>query len=344
MNPPERPTRYSKLTKRGSHVLSHYVMCEEYFHLRHLEGLWPRGVAFNPLFGSAWHKVLEIHYHRRALEHTAGKSLPAFPEEFRPGISMDPYEHALAAGNAVLGPLLQSEITADRYEYGCSLLRSMYLAYVDWFAIEDARDEQYFLEDDPTRPTIEVPFEMRLWGAYTFTGTIDRIIRRSGLLVVQEHKTTTPQGLKFLADQSRMDKQFTAYHLGCAAVTGIRPDHVELNAAPKGADPDFKRIPITRTPEELEAFAGDVAELLASIDHRVQLWEAGHPVRWLRTGAFNGSCVSYGSRCPYMSLCKSPGQPLSYFNLESLFHVEKPEERFDPDTYYSSGDAAEETT
>jgi len=219
----------------------------------------------------------------------------------------------------------EDEFLADKYESTRQLITNMLTYYHAEVTRLDVNTAQVFLDADRKQPAIECYFELPLWGEYIFTGRLDRIFRRSGLLLVQEHKTTTPQGVSFLERSSRMAVQFTGYVLGCHALLGDYPNAIELSAITKHANPKLHRVPITRTRAELEEFKIDAAHILIEVDNKLDMLNRGEEPRFLRNGILNGYCVQYGRQCIYQPLCKSPQQDLNDIALNQIYTIKEQE-------------------
>lgn len=312
----EKPHKMISVTKEGektkvsinSSSLDVIQTCMRKSKLQLLDGWLPIDDHPAKIFGSAWHKAMEVYYtgsiEERILPELAQMELMSYGHK----IEKEEEDLCLRATRAFIEraqPLKALPETDKRsiqngvwilHHYFKSFLADPYVAFVD----KDG-------------PFIERGFEFRLCESddlviYCF-GTIDFVLRdvRDDSLVPGDHKTTSFlnfQGASYY-DRAKPNHQYTLYNAAVEEVFGIKSQNfmineIEVKAKPKtvrGQPPNFPR---QITPRSNEDYA-ELAEVLIYYVHRylegikTGIWPLG-PV---------GSCTAYGS-CTYRQVCSSP--------------------------------------
>lgn len=321
----------SSSTPNGAHAIGSFAKCEYRYYLGQVVKLSERSKNFNLSLGVAWHRAMEAYYWIHALRETDGRCYPNRPHdpEFA-GVNweQDPAEVATEVMLQTLGtaPEWAEPAEEERYGWARGWIPGALQAYDTYHRSFDiGQSQQVYLDVERTRPAIEVPFSFPLPGNVPpFTGRLDRVYRRGGLRVVQEHKTSHPNYVNLLEKQSRMAIQFGGYNLGYRAIFGDLPAHIELNVIIKSAIPQIHRQPITRTIDEILYLEKMLWAVAGRISDMRSLEEAGHRVHWSRTGILNGYCVDFNRHCLFMPLCKAPNIPLDQWGLDTMYTLGAP--------------------
>ena len=147
------------------------------------------------------------------------------------------------------------------------------------------------------------------WENILYKGKIDGAWerKRDSRPFIVDHKTTSQLGAMFLA-KAKPNHQYTGYLL-MAEILGIPAQGLIINAIntsktahdgkrrAKGPVP-FDRIPTTRTKEDFAKFIEDMKYKADMIGGYI---EAGHYPK-----NAPDSCVSFNTKCEFMTLCTSP--------------------------------------
>lgn len=326
-------------TKRGTHVIGDYELCQQLTRFKYILGLEPKIPVTAPTFGTAWHNCLEVYYWGRAILETKERCLEHLPLKYE-GLFNEHWEGDCAAiaeiaGVESLEPIrIADEETEQQADYPrhLEIFQKMFPAYQRDVIEQELGYHQLYLANGC--PAIESHFEIPLGGAWTTTGRIDRVVTRQAgghqLFYVRDYKTSAFGWLRNLEQDSRLSAQFSCYYRGFEELFGDRPVAVLVDVAEKPRrnmilekwTPKFEVIPVTRTRAQINDFLLDAEAVLAEIDDKIERENNGEAVRWRKVR--NNACINqYQRECPYLKFCTSPDRPIDLFGLDDMFTLRR---------------------
>jgi len=271
------------------------------------------------IYGTAVHKALEVFY-----GHRGERSIPVGFDEHAPLLAHGheaPEQHflydAVKAFVAAAEPLQNLPDTDDRsIASGIWTLTHYFETYIndDYEIYADANGP--FVERTFSTPVVEQP-DLQI----VLFGTIDFALRnrRTGEILVGDHKTTSQLGSQFL-NRIKPNHQYTGYVIGAQRALGIGSESFLVNGiqvkrkslTARGGPPTFTRQITRRTPQ-------DVEEFLEALH-----WSVRNYLAWKTAGSWPlghvDACSAYGG-CAFLDVCSAPNQLRSNI-IEAKFSQE----------------------
>lgn len=281
--------------------LASFAACPRRFYYRHVLN-WTSKRDAGPAiaFGSAWHKAMDVIWTelcgKPAADDYAAKeqAMLAFLTEW----SVNNMPTSLASMQAAITDAEALEEAEKRMKfYWPDTARNMLDYYVDKHRLMLSRS---------TLVGVEVPFKLPLTAGQPreVCGLIDKIITTpEGHTVPLDHKTTaafaTAGGFRYdWLDKWTLTGQFTQYVYAVTMLTGKPTPFaiVDASLVHKTHWHHHRQIPLTITPQDVEAWLEDVEATAARIDSAAQTGQ------YEKLGPLNGNCSS-PSECRYKNLC-----------------------------------------
>lgn len=219
-------------------ALSAYMTCpREYFYsmVLHRRG---GGRAPALVFGSAWHKALEVHY------KTGGDE---------------------AAVNEAVIMSWEGHDAAEDYRTLDRVLLD-YRKYREKIGVPMKEEEQTL--GWPEAPLVEVAANVESGGLiHPYAGLLDRIITMDGLAYVQDHKTTSRLDKHYFR-QYELSPQMLGYtHIAKQLLPGVRVVGVQINVSHVlTAKTEFHRQIVTFSPARVEEWTFNTNLWLRKLD------------------------------------------------------------------------------
>lgn len=262
-------------------MASAFQTCERKFFWRYVLDLQGKRKATALLLGAAVHKGLEVYYSSKKDET---KALMAY------------FQYAKQIG---LSETVEEARAFDEDEKGRSIELGA-LILVDYFEYYEM-DTISVLETEIGVSIILIP------GKLVYAGKIDGICEYGNQIYVLEHKTTGSLGYSFY-DRLGLSAQISGYAAGINTITDYKCKGAVVNALvttgvlqyPKGLSryeamgKRFGRLPVTRTPAELDRDMNNMTRIGLRIIHSLQENE------FLMN---TSSCCDFNRVCEYQQIC-----------------------------------------
>lgn len=273
------------------------------------------------IYGSAYHKALEVFYRHPATERELPENFEQHALVMAQGYDA-PAKHFLY--DAVRAFVAEAEPLRMLPDEDKRSLSSGIWSLTHYF--KTYLSDNYVIHSDDKGPMIERPFSLVLVEDDKFIielfGTIDFALKNiiTGEVLVGDHKTTSMMGYDFMA-RVKPNHQYTGYLLGAQQVFGISGENflvngIEVKARPKtarGGPPKFIRQITRRTPEDFAEFK------------TVVQWAVAHYMGWRNMNEWPlgpvDACSMYGG-CGFHDICSAPNELRSNI-LESKFQKEQ---------------------
>lgn len=259
--------------------------CPFKYFLQIICALRPKHTADPLVFGTAFHRAMQIYHYRRA------ESIP--------------HNEAL---NAALDAGIQAYTDRDgnlhqavKKERGFYALCRAIVWHLDHF-------NQNGFKDDPARtlilangkPAAELSFRFYFCTVdgvdFFLAGHFDHLVEFSGRNYVKDYKTSASLGPKFF-QQFNPDNQMSIYILGGQVVLGQPVAGAIVDGIQVGVHFNrFERGIVTMSPSNIEEFRSDTEMWIKTASMYA---EAGHYPKNEK------SCDKYGG-CPFLEVCKAP--------------------------------------
>jgi hypothetical protein len=299
------------LTSSGYHfydnsTLNEFRVCFRRGYFSKLRNFEPLGVRKGLLFGTCWHAAMDVVWGRA--KELGDEAL---------------LREAFSAFKAAweLTPLAQMD-DFDLFPRTPGRAAEMLLEYVNRFG-EDIRRKQVL--------AIESPFIVPLTDTeekLMYIGKLDKIVRDADGVRFWDHKSAANFGnawIESFSPNSQMDGYSHAGHMTYGTeFQGCMID----GALVQKSKIDFKRIPVSRIPAQLDAWLYETLYLIQEIQYHENLLAeyraANNRDNCLRCFPKNTSrCTEYFGVCPYLELCKFQDNPDLYPIQELSFQEHK---------------------
>lgn len=272
------------------------------------EGWKPKDEAVATVFGSAFHKALEVFYRGKIEERILPKletmQMMAFGN-FADGEESDLLLRSARAFVDAAQPL-KDVPESDKHSImnGAWILHRYFETYLD---------DPYEAYCDEQGPFVERSFSIVIYRDDSFEvelfGTIDVVLQniKTGEFLPADHKTAgfLNFGGSSYFDREKPNHQYTGYLLGAKEVFGIETNKFMANIIEKKARPKTKgalgvQFPRQITERNEDDFADFKEALVATAEQylraiRTRSWPMG-PI---------GACTAYGS-CSFRQVCSVP--------------------------------------
>lgn len=290
--------RYSQLIGRpiDNTVLSAYLTCARkglYMAFLHRRKGGPPTPALG--FGSSWHHALEAHF----------KSPECSRDDLIQSVELYAAEH------------WEDHRALDDYRTFARLMLE-YRKYLKIYGLP--WEEDYKTVGWPTNPMVEIAVDVSIPGArHPYAGKMDRIISKSGQLLVEDHKTTS-RADSFSAYE--MDNQMIGYTaiatlLTGRPVAGVRIDRLVC----RKNDSEFERKVMPFTPERVQDWMRNYDLHLDRLERDLELWNKNPDIETSDGFPHNFSaCHGKYGMCTYAGVCSLPAH-LRKDALEDDFEV-----------------------
>lgn len=285
--------------------LSDYKRCPRYFYYRHVLGWVRDGDALALVFGSAWHKAMEVVWpaliDKRPHAQALTEAVDAFILEWKANGLPFPLDYETEEQYSPRTPGNALEMLAVYIESRHKLLESGDLELV-------SVERPFAVPLDPDDPTL------------FYVGKIDKEVRvaRNGRIRAIEHKTTTAYSkqAKFRASfidsfspNSQIDGYLYKLHMTSpGAVDGVWVDAALVHKTEQA----FKFIPVEKKMDQLDAWLWETRSWIDQIEaHKVRLASTGSQDRYLPAFPKNtNSCHDFNKSCQFIDLCKAWANPI----------------------------------
>ncbi len=258
------------------------------------------------VFGSAWHKAMEVFYRGEITERKLPKLEQMELMSYGNKVENEDTDLCLQATRAFLDkcePLSKLPETDKRSpQNGVWILHHYFKSFID---------DKYVAYVDDKGPFIERGFTLKIYEdeflIVEVFGTIDFVFRNvvTGELVPGDHKTTSSLGFggQSYFDRDRPNLQYSCYAMGARRVFGIESNHFMVNVAEvkpkpkKGKDPTFPRQMTYRDEDDFVEFTEAMVDAAKNYLRFIKQdkWAMG-PV---------SSCNLFGG-CMYKQVCSAP--------------------------------------
>lgn len=274
-----------------------------------LEERWkPQDESVATVFGSAFHKALEVFYQGNPATRVLPKLEALEAMSFRPTPVSDKDGLLMRSAKAFVEAAapLSSLPDTDKHSIinGMWILHSYFKTYLD---------DPYVALVDDQGPFVERSFSLVIHEDTSLIvelfGTIDVVLRhvKTGELLPADHKTVGFLGFggSSYYDREKPNHQYTAYLLGAREVFGIESDNFLVNIIEKKAKPKTDRAKGVSFPRQITSRnEDDFADFRESL-----VYVAKQYLEAQRTGVWPqgpiGACTAYGS-CSYRQICSAP--------------------------------------
>lgn len=259
----------------GFHFLQEWLSCQRKFYWHYVERLEPKSTSRNLVFGVAIHEAL----HQYIMAGGAGinavpaleKAVVAFEESYR----------------AELEKIKEVDMIDEDLESGPILLRAYVNKYwFDHFKALAAEEELF----------VDIPNGL-CTKADRFTGRIDLVTENEGRIEIRDYKTTRAN-FGMIEKSLRISDQANGYMWLWNRNHPDKPCNTlvyDLMKIYKGK-PDFMRIPVMRSDDDILRFERKAAFILNEIATRVSTEDAVFVEN-------TESCNAWNRQCPYYDLC-----------------------------------------
>lgn len=267
----------------GFHFIQDFLTCEQYWGYKYYYGLEPLHDSPYVLYGHAMHVALEKWY---AL-HDKGASITDRVNQAKKEFlrSMEEKESRY---------YLKDQYESDRVR-GLQTIEGYGLHYFnEYWKIAKVPNI-----DGVEQLAIEIPLRTVLPSGVQFTGRIDMVAyNRQGHLYLFDHKNTGWVIYK-LEKALRASAQATGYlWLWNETFPDKRAHAVIFNVLKNlNGKTEYKQTVVYKTEEDIEKFKRNSETIL---NRMLDIVESPEPEFVMNTG----SCMMYGSACPYINLCR----------------------------------------
>jgi hypothetical protein len=301
--------------------ISDFRRCPRYFYFRHERNWTTPGASAPLIFGSAWHDAMDyvwpmIHTHKYGAHDIVEKAHAAFMRRWKKdGMPTD----------------IDIELSKELSPRLPAVAKEMLISYVH------KRTESILgMELIETERRFAVPLSLSDPTVF-YVGRIDKVVRPDNRSIRGiEHKTTTASKIgpdkepringKFLETFSP-NSQVDGYDftLNMLYPTAENIDIWVDAALVHGRGEDFKFIPVDRTMDQLNAWVWETTYWIQQIEFNRQLAlqsNAGDP--FMRAFAKDtGRCFDFNTTCPFLPLCKSRPNPMTWDDAPQPYVVRK---------------------
>jgi hypothetical protein len=275
-----------------------------------LEERWkPQDESTATLFGSAFHKALEVFYAGEISERKIPKLDTMELMSFGNRVDGDESDLCLRATRAFIeaaAPLAPLSETDKHSIYnGMWILHSYFRAYIDDpYVAYRTESGEYFVEK---KFSLVVHEDDSL--IIELFGTIDVVLRHvtTGDLIPADHKTAgfLNFGGSSYFDREKPNHQYTGYLLGAREVLGIDTNRFMVNIVEKKSKPKTEKAKGVSFPRQItERNEDDFADFREALLHTVRSYLTAKKTDNWPQGP-TGACTAYGS-CSYRSVCSVP--------------------------------------
>lgn len=286
-------------------ALASFLRCPklyEYSMLRHMRSKGATSPAL--AYGTAWHKGLEVSYKapkmpREDLVELVHAAIERAWEEHR-----DPSDYR----------------TLDR-------CKREYVKYLDQYGLpwEEPGETVGWLQGQPlveiaTELTWEANAEKNLEAAFhPYAGKLDRIVKVSGQLLIEDHKTSSQFGSSFF-NQFQQKNQMIGYAFLAQLITGLPIAGVRINAhICRKTGSQNERQTLSFSQEFLRDWANNYNELARRVDEATRRWLASNREDTRAFPHNYDACDTKYGMCSYAVVCSMP-ERLRLPTLEHYFH------------------------
>lgn len=259
----------------GYHFINTYQNCPRKFFLKYVLGIEPVSTSKALLFGTAWHKAIEIYYE-----------------------SKGDGELALAAGMKSLEDNESKYFYSDDYNEDRVKMSAMFEFWLKFIGPQILANYDII--------STEETLEIILPNGLKFSGRLDELLRRKcdSLVFVGEHKSTS-YSLGAMEKSVDDQDQVTGYEV---LVRENKPELAKNFAGTlldvtykKGRVVDGRVTEIHRSEMERNRFILELVGITSEIAQKARALETGTPEAIVFPR--NGNCCSQYS-CPYESICR----------------------------------------
>lgn len=271
-----------------------------------VEGWKPEDESVSLIFGTAFHKALEVFYTGRIEERRLPKLEMMMALAFTG--AKEPNDLLLRATGEFIRaaqPLAQLP-DSDKHSIvnGLWILHCYFKAYLN---------DPYVAHEIDGAPAVEKKFSLIVFEDSTLTielfGTIDVILQHTitGEILPADHKTVgfLSWGGSSYFDKERPSHQYTGYLLAARRVFGIDTNNFMVNIVEKKARPKTAAAKGVSFPRQItQRCEDDYREFIETLTYVVRQFLLAREENFWPMGP-TASCSAYGS-CQYRSVCSVP--------------------------------------
>ena len=288
--------------------LSDFKKCPRFFFFRHRLHWSSTGEKRIPLvFGGAWHAGMDVIWRgvhlqteRRVLIKEA---VDAFMQHWEEGGMPTEFDATLLKEYNPRTPLVATEMFYAYYDE-----RHRQIADMELVAVERA----FAVPLSPDNPSL------------FYIGRIDKVVRPSASRIRGiEHKTTTlsrqdnnkmPKIKGIYLEQWSPNSQVDGYHFALTMLYDKRADVWVDPALVNSKGEDFQWVPVERSRDQIDGWLWEVMDWIGAVRlEDAKLAEARPSDPYMAAFRKETSrCIDFNAVCPFMRLCKSRANPLTW--------------------------------
>lgn len=284
-----------------SSKIADYLTCPRMFFFRHILGWQREGTNLHLSFGSLWHEAMEYLLLNGYTVQNVEQAMQSFEQAY---FNLFTEEQALTNGQ---------KTPAEA--------RTMLLRYIEQFPNDLVQNKVEATELGGVIPLNEnssIAFKMD-----------SILLTKDGSAVFSlEHKTASREMNTWFEEWNSRFQLFTYYYVLTALYPEIQNRSIIVNVGLfRKTNPEFKRLRIVKTKDQMLSWFWTVNTILLSIQHELEQYRQTSyeqkPI--LTVFPMNvQNCIQYASKCKYFDLCHTWANPIKVFgtNPPEGFHTE----------------------
>lgn len=292
-------------------TLNDFRVCFRRGYFSKIRNFEPRGIRKGLLFGTCWHSAMDFVWANAS--------------------AMDDIELLRGAVSTFNESFDNTELAMvddfDLFPRTKSRAAEMLLEYVNRFSYE-LRSLEVIAIEEPFIVPLSLDDEKLM-----YIGKLDKVIKHPDGIRFWDHKSAFSFSQSWIESFSP-NSQFDGYsHAGHMTYGDSFKGCMVDGALVQKSKIDFKRIPLSRIPAQLDAWLYETLTLIYEIQYHEELLakyrKEGYGANYLRCFPKNTCrCTEYYGVCPYLDLCKFQDNP-DIYPLQELVYEEHKWQPFD---------------